>query len=49
MKKEKANIRFPSTISKMGDNKIIWVPLAVHEMVRDLEGKKLMVTVEESI
>lgn len=45
--KEKNKIIFEGSISSMGKNKIIWVPLALHHMVKDIEGKKVKVTVEE--
>ena len=41
-------LKFRSSISSMGDNLIIWVPLAMHEMANELKRKKnLMITVDD--
>ena len=40
-------LKFKSRISKMGDNKIIWIPLSLHEMTGDLEKEgQITVTLE---
>ena len=41
-------LRFRANISNMGDGMIIWVPLAMHEMAKQLKTKKnLMITVDD--
>jgi hypothetical protein len=38
-------LTFKSKISKMGDNRIIWVPMALHEMIRDFEKGDILVSI----
>lgn len=40
-------LTFKSKISKMGDNRIIWVPMALHEMVKDFEKGDIMVSIKK--
>ena len=40
-------LTFKSKISKMGDNRIIWVPMALHEMIKEFEKSDIMVTVKK--
>jgi hypothetical protein len=30
----------------MGDNKVIWIPLALHEMTKEFEKQEVFVTIE---
>ena len=43
----KDELTFRSKISKMGDNRIIWVPMALHEMIRDFEKSDIMVSIKK--
>ena len=45
----KDELTFRSKISKMGDNRIIWiwVPMALHEMIRDIEKSDIMVSIKK--
>jgi hypothetical protein len=40
-------LTFKSKISKMGDNRIIWVPIALHEMIKDFEKSDIMVSIKK--
>jgi len=40
-------LTFRSKISKMGNNRIIWVPMALHEMIRDFEKTDIMVSIKK--
>jgi hypothetical protein len=40
-------LTFKSKISKMGDNRIIWVPMALHEMVKEFEKGDIMVSIKK--
>lgn len=31
----------------MGDNKVIWIPLALHEMTKELEEKEVFVMIQD--
>ncbi len=31
----------------MGDNRIIWIPLALHEMIRDYEDEDIIVSIKK--
>lgn len=43
-------ITFKAKIAKMGDsNRIIWIPLALHEMIRDFEDEDLLVTIKKTV
>jgi ABC-type arginine/histidine transport system permease subunit len=42
----KDELVFKSKISKMGDNRIIWIPLALREMIRDYE-EDIIVTIKK--
>ena len=41
-------LTFKSRISKMGDNRIIWIPVALHEMTKELEKGDVIVTISKS-
>lgn len=44
MKKEKIDgFAFPARISKMGNNRIVWIPKALHKMIKQFEGKDIVV------
>jgi hypothetical protein len=43
----KDRIRFRGRISKMGKRFVIYVPKALHEMVEDLWGKEIVVTIDD--
>jgi antitoxin component of MazEF toxin-antitoxin module len=43
----KDELVFKSKISKMGNNRIIWIPLALREMVRDYEDEDIIVTIKK--
>ena len=40
-------LTFKGKISKMGDNRIIWVPMALHEMIKDFEKGDIMVSIKK--
>lgn len=40
-------LTFKSKVSKMGDNRIIWVPIALHEMIKDFEKSDIMVSIKK--
>jgi hypothetical protein len=40
-------LTFKGKISKMGENKIIWIPMALHEMIRDFEKNDIMVSIKK--
>jgi antitoxin component of MazEF toxin-antitoxin module len=42
----KDEIVFISKISKMGENRIIWIPAVLHEMIKDYEDKKVKVRIK---
>ena len=39
------DIKFPARISKMGDNKIIWIPKIMHDMIEEFEDERVTVTI----
>ena len=41
-------LTFKAKISKMGDNRIIWIPMALHEMIKDFEQSDVMVSIKKS-
>lgn len=41
-------LTFKSKISKMGNNRIIWIPAALHEMIKDFEKGDIMVSVKKA-
>jgi antitoxin component of MazEF toxin-antitoxin module len=43
----KDQIRFRGKISKMGERFVIYVPKALHEMIKGLIGKDVLVIIEE--
>jgi len=43
----KDTLVFKSKISKMGNNRIIWIPLALREMVRDYEDEDIILTIKK--
>ena len=40
-------LRFKAKISKMGENRIIWVPLALREMIKEFEKGDIMVSIKK--
>jgi len=46
-KTSKSHIRFRGRISKMGRRFVIYIPKALHEMVKGLWGKDVLVIIEE--
>jgi antitoxin component of MazEF toxin-antitoxin module len=40
-------LTFKARISKMGNNKIIWIPMALHEMIKDFEKGDVMVSMKK--
>lgn len=48
IKKMKDELVFKSRISKMGDNRIIWIPLAFHEMIKEFEDDDIMVSIKKT-
>jgi hypothetical protein len=45
--RSKDRIRFRGRISKMGERFVIYVPKALREMVKDLWGKEIVVTIDD--
>ena len=43
----KDELVFKSKISKMSNNRIIWIPLALREMIRDYEDEDIIVTIKK--
>ncbi len=43
----KDELIFKSKISKMGNNRIIWIPLALREMIRDYEDEDIIVIIKK--
>jgi hypothetical protein len=41
-------LTFKSKISKMGNNRIIWIPSALHEMIRNFEKGDVMVSIKKT-
>ena len=31
----------------MGDYRIVWIPIAMREMAKEIEGKEILITLEE--
>ena len=45
-----AKFKFVGEISKMGDNKIIWIPKRFHDEVEEKFGKKqIRITIDDDI
>ena len=40
-------LTFKSKLSKMGDNRIIWIPAALHEMIKNFENDDIMVSIKK--
>ena len=38
---------FKAKLAKMGDKRIIWIPLAFREMIRDYEDEDLIVSIKK--
>lgn len=41
--------KFITKISKMGDNKIIWIPKEYHTNIEKLEGKQIRVVIDDEL
>ena len=39
------DLKFPARISKMGSNKIIWIPKIMHDMIEKFEDERVTVTI----
>jgi antitoxin component of MazEF toxin-antitoxin module len=48
IKNMKDELVFKSRISKMGNNRIIWIPLAFHEMIKEFEDEDIIVSVKKT-
>jgi antitoxin component of MazEF toxin-antitoxin module len=44
-----AEFRFVGKISKMGNNKVIWIPKEFHDQIADLEGKQIRIIIDDKI
>ena len=42
-------LKFVGKISKMGDNRVIWIPKQGHEKIMDLEDKQVCVMIDYEI
>lgn len=40
-------LTFKAKISKMGNNRVIWVPMALHEMIKDFEKEDVMISIKK--
>jgi hypothetical protein len=40
-------LTFKAKISKMGNNRVIWVPRALHEMIKDFEKEDVMISIKK--
>ena len=47
--KKMTTVKFVGTVSKMGRQRVIYVPKAFHKELEHLEGKQLKITVEEAV
>jgi hypothetical protein len=43
------NFKFVGKISKIGDNRVVWIPKQYHEKIMDLEDKQVRVMIEDEI
>ena len=41
-------LKFNGTISRMKDNRIIWIPKALHYAIEEFEGEQLVITIERT-
>ena len=41
--------KFVGKISKMGHNKVIWIPKEYHDQIVDLEGKQIRIIIDDKI
>ena len=48
VKEMKDELIFRGKVSKMGDNRIIWIPIALREMIRDYEDDDIIVTIKKA-
>ena len=44
-----AEFKFVGKISKMGNNKVIWIPKEFHDQITDLEGKQVRIIIDDNI
>jgi antitoxin component of MazEF toxin-antitoxin module len=44
-----AKFKFVGKISKMGSNKVIWIPKEYHDQIADLEGKQIRIIIDDNI
>ena len=40
-------LTFKAKISKMGNNRVIWVPMALHEMIKDFDKEDVMISIKK--
>ena len=40
-------LTFKAKISKMGNNRVIWVPIALHEMIKDFEKEDVIISIKK--
>ena len=40
-------LRFKSKISKMGNNRIIWVPAALQQMIKEFKKNDVMISIKK--
>jgi hypothetical protein len=43
------NFKFVGKISKIGDNRVVWIPKQYHEKIMDLEDKQVCVMIDYEI
>ena len=44
-----AEFKFVGKISKMGNNKVIWIPKEFHDQIKDLEDKQVRIVIDDKI
>ena len=49
MKGIMTKFKFVGKISKMGDNRVVWIPKQYHEKNMDLEDKQVRVMIDDEI
>ena len=49
MKGIMTKFKFVGKISKMGDNRVVWIPKQYHEKIMDLENKQVRVMIDDEI
>jgi antitoxin component of MazEF toxin-antitoxin module len=49
MKAILTKFKFVGKISKMGENRVVWIPKQYHEKIMDLEDKQVRVMIDDEI